>query len=76
MREFYNGLMDIAVREDDAHVFDFLVTIEQHDYTPEKEYVVYKFTSWDLDQVLSQVNDESAIADYIRETNLEQRFKD
>ena len=76
MREFYNGLMDIAVRNDDASVFHFLVESEQYDYTPEQDFVVYKFTSLDLEKVLSQVDDESEIADYIRETNLEQRFKD
>jgi hypothetical protein len=76
MREFYNGLMDIAVRNDDASVFHFLVESEQYDYTPEQDFVVYKFTSLDLEKVLRQVDDESEIADYIRETNLEQRFKD
>ena len=74
MREFYNGLLDIAVREDDVRVFHFLVTSEQYDYTREQDFVVYKFTSWDLDEVQSQVDDESEIANYIRETNLEQRF--
>lgn len=73
MRTFYNGLMDIALNKDDARVFHFLVTSEQYDYTPEHDFCVYKFNSFDLKEVLKFVK-EGEIANYIKETNLEQRF--
>lgn len=74
MRQLYNDLLDIAVREDDIEVFDSLVKLEQYDYSQEKEVLVFKFSKLDLDKVQGMAHEDSNIADYIIQNDLEQRL--
>ena len=74
MRELYNDLLDMAVNEDDIKVFDFLVNFEQYDCSKEKEVLVFKFSKLDLAEVQEMAHEDSNIADYIIQNDLEQRF--